>query len=173
MEPTPRWGRIPEALVVNGVGQIGILVRDLDEALQTYGALRTVESWALYTYGPEFVPHLEYWGQPGRFSMRIALGGASPQVELIEPLDGPSIYHEWLALHGYGLHHLGFYVESLEVTIRAMTDAGFAVMQTGTGYGAEGDGGFAYFDTLAETSVIFEAIEVPARRKPPERIWRP
>jgi catechol 2,3-dioxygenase-like lactoylglutathione lyase family enzyme len=159
--------------VANGVGQVGILVRDLDQALRTYGAVRAVESWSLYTYGPEFVPRLEYRGQAGRFSMRIALGGKSPQVELLEPLDGPSIYHEWIAQHGFGLHHLGFYVESLEVAIRAMSDAGFPVLQMGTGYGADGDGGFAYFDTLAEASVIFEAIEVPARRKPPQRIWQP
>jgi methylmalonyl-CoA/ethylmalonyl-CoA epimerase len=173
METKTRWGRIPEALVANGVGQIGILVRDLDEALQTYGAVRTVESWSLYTYGPAFLPRLEYRGQPGQFSMRIALGGTSPQIELIEPLDGPSIYHEWVAQHGYGLHHLGFYVESLKVAIRAMSDAGFPVVQTGTGYGADGDGGFAYFDTLAEASVIFEAIEVPAQRRPPQAIWLP
>jgi methylmalonyl-CoA/ethylmalonyl-CoA epimerase len=54
-----------------------------------------------------------------------------------------------------------------------MSDAGYPVLQMGTGYGVDGDGGFAYFDTLAATSVVFEAIEVPARRRPPEDIWRP
>lgn len=172
MEPESRWGRIPEALVAKGVGQVGILVPDLDEALRAYGAVRAVESWSLYTYGPEFVPRLEYRGDPGEFSMRIALGGSSPQIELIEPLEGPSIYHEWIDQHGYGLHHLGFFVESLEVAVREMADAGFPVLQMGTGYGIDGDGGFAYFDTLGETSVFFEAIEVPARRKQPQGTWR-
>jgi hypothetical protein len=35
------------------------------------------------------------------------------------------------------------------------------------------EGGFAYFDTLAKASVIFEAIEAPAQRRPPQAIWLP
>lgn len=34
-------------------------------------------------------------------------------------------------------------------------------------------GGFAYFDTLPETSVVHEGIEVHKRRRPPETTWRP
>ena len=172
MELNSPWEGMPEALVANGVGQIGILVPNLEEGLRTYGAIPAIESWSIYTYGPDFVPQLEYRGQPGRYSVRLALGGKGPQIELMEPLGGPSIYQEWIAEHGFGLHHLGFYVDSLQDAIRAMADAGYPVLQMGTGYGVDGDGGFAYFDTLAATSVVFEAIEVPARRRPPEEVWR-
>jgi len=162
---------IPEALIGRGIGQVGILVPDLAEGLRVYGATGTIESWSIYTYGPPTVPHLEYRSEPGRFSVRIALGGTAPQVELMQPLEGPSLYDEWIQERGYGLHHLGFFVPSLEDAVIAMAASGFPVLQRGSGYGLDGDGGFAYFDTLDVASVILEAIEVPSRRRMPEATW--
>jgi catechol 2,3-dioxygenase-like lactoylglutathione lyase family enzyme len=167
----PSLSAFPQALVGGGVGQIGILVPDLDGALRAYGAFGTIESWSIYTYGPPTVPSLRYRDGPGRFSVRIALGGRAPQIELMQPIEGPSLYDEWIAERGYGLHHLGFFVPSLDVAVAAMTDAGFAVLQRGSGYGLDGDGGFAYFDTADLASVILEAIEVPTRRRTPEATW--
>jgi methylmalonyl-CoA/ethylmalonyl-CoA epimerase len=162
---------IPEALVGGGVGQVGIIVPDLEEGLRGYAAIGMIESWSIYTYGPATVPRVEYRGEAGQFSVRIALGGKQPQIELMQPLEGPSIYEEWIAERGYGLHHLGFFVPSLEDAVTAMAGAGFAVLQLGSGYGLDGDGGFAYFDTVEVASVILEAIEVPARRRAPEATW--
>jgi methylmalonyl-CoA/ethylmalonyl-CoA epimerase len=45
-----------------------------------------------------------YRDEPG-FAIRIALAGSGPQVELIEPQRGPSIYEEWIAEHGHGRQH--------------------------------------------------------------------
>ena len=53
MESDSPWECLPEALVANGVGQVGILVPNLEEGLRTYGAIRAIESWSIYTYGPE------------------------------------------------------------------------------------------------------------------------
>ena len=167
----PSLSGIPEALVGQGVGQVGILVPDLEDGLRVFSASGTIESWSIYTYGPRTVPRLTFRGEPGRFSVRIALGGTRPQIELMQSLEGPSVYDEWIQERGYGLHHLGFYVPSLEDAVTAMTASGFAVLQRGSGYGLDGDGGFAYFDTLDVASVILEAIEVPSRRRPPEATW--
>jgi methylmalonyl-CoA/ethylmalonyl-CoA epimerase len=41
----------------------------------------------------------------------------------------------------------------------------------GKGFGAEGDGGFAYYDLLAELGLWVELIEAPAVRHPPERVY--
>ena len=103
--------------------------------------------------------------------MRLALAGAGPQIELIEPLTGPSLYHEWLDEHGEGLHHIGMRVPDLQAGIRDMAERGWDVLQSGRGYGLDGDGGFAYLDTTAEDlGVILELIEVPARRREPEAV---
>jgi methylmalonyl-CoA/ethylmalonyl-CoA epimerase len=158
-------------LVGRPVGQVGILVRDLDRALERYSSLWGLGPWAGYEYGPDTVPALTYRGEPGEYIMRIALTGSGPQVELIEPLQGPSIYHEWLESHTEGVHHLGIYVDSIDDAISEMDAAGYVLLQSGAGYGLDGDGGYGYFDTERDFGLVLEAIEVPRRRREPDFTW--
>ena len=150
--------------------QIGIVVEDIDGAMRRYARIFDCGPWHVYTYGPEIVKERTFRGAPGHFEMRLALAGGGPQLELIQPLTGPSLYHEWLERHGEGLHHIGMRVPDLNAGIRDMEERGFPVLQSGRGYGLDGDGGFAYLDTTAELGVILELIEVPARRREPEAI---
>jgi hypothetical protein len=158
------------ALGPRAVAQIGVLVADLERALERWEA---VGPWRVYTYGPETVPELSYRGRPGEFVVRIALNRQTPQLELLQPLAGPSIYEEWLEERGEGLHHLAVRVESLSDAIAAMAAAGYETVQHGAGYGLDGDGGFAYFDTIGELGVTLEAVELPRRRREPELVWPP
>ena len=160
-----------EMLAGRPVGQVGILVRDLERALDRYSSLWGLGPWTGYEYGPDTVPELRYRGEPGRYAMRIALTGSGPQVELIEPLRGPSIYHEWLESRPEGVHHLGIYVESVDDAIATMGTAGYALLQSGAGYGVDGDGGYAYFDTERDFGLVLEAIEVPRQRREPDFTW--
>ncbi|MFJ5260049.1 VOC family protein [Streptomyces sp. NPDC088387] len=168
----PDPGVLPSPLRGLPVAQVGILVPDLAAGIATWSALLGADDWLVYTYGPDSVPQLTYRGEPGTFRMRVALTGAAPQVELIESLEGPSIYTEWIDEHGYGLHHLGFWIPSAEKTIREVTSGGVGLLQSGSGYGQDGDGGFAYFDTQDSVGLIVEAIEVPKRRRPSEPLPR-
>jgi 8-oxo-dGTP pyrophosphatase MutT (NUDIX family)/catechol 2,3-dioxygenase-like lactoylglutathione lyase family enzyme len=152
-------------------GQIGILVPDLRAALSRYSRLWPVGQWACYLYGPETVPKLTYRGGNGTYSMWIGLSSSSPQIELIEPVSGPSIYEEWLATHGEGLHHVGVYVEDLAEATRIMIGAGYATIQSGYGYGVDGDGGYTYFDTERELGTVLELIERPRRRAEPDFVF--
>ena len=160
-----------DALGGRPVGQVGIVVRALEPALERYASLWGLAPWRCWTYGPETVDELAYRGRASRFAIRIALAGDRPQVELIEPLAGPSIYHEWLERHGEGVHHLGVHVPSLADAVVSMEAAGYPVLQLGRGTGPDGDGGFAYFDTVGDFGVVLEAIEVPRRRREPELVW--
>jgi methylmalonyl-CoA/ethylmalonyl-CoA epimerase len=160
-----------DALGGRPVGQVGIIVRDLDHALDDYSARWGLGPWAGYVYGPESVPRLTYRGGSGSYSVRAALAGRSPQVELLQPLEGPSIYHEWLESGRTGLHHVAVHVDSLDNAIESMRAANYDVLQSGHGYGLDGDGGYAYFDTERDFEVIIEAIEVPKRRREPDFVW--
>ena len=149
-------------------GQIGLLVDDLHAAMTSWSAVLGRADWLVYTYGPQNLKNASYRSAPSGFAMRLALIGSNPQMELIEPLAGPSIYTDWIAERGYGLHHIGFYVPSIGDAIRKARDAGFEPIQSADGYGLHGDGGFAYFDTSAHLDVITELIEVPSVRRPNE-----
>jgi catechol 2,3-dioxygenase-like lactoylglutathione lyase family enzyme len=153
--------------------QIGILVSDLEASLERYERLWGGGPWRIYTYGRGHIAWVTYREQLGTHRMRLALSVQKPQIELIQSLEGPSIYEEHLATRGEGLHHLGFHVESLDEATGAMADAGYSVIQSGGGFGLDGDGGYAYFDTERDLGVVLEAIEVPKRRREPELLWPP
>lgn len=159
-----------EVASVRRIGQIGILVPSMAPAIRTWSQALGSNDWMVFTYGRDHMSEMTYMETPGNFTMRVALIGRDPQIELIESLTGPNIYEDWAALHGFGLHHLGFYVDSIKDAVAAAQGAGIRILQSGYGYGVHGDGGFAYLDTEASLGVIFEAIEIPSVRIPSEPI---
>lgn len=153
------------------VDQLGFLVPDLSAAVDTWTAALDVDNWRVYTYSPEWTNiELTYRGQPGKFAMRLALVDTVPQIELIQPLQGPSIYHDWIAQHGFGLHHIGFFVSSIAESVALHRRNGSEPAQTGNGYGVDGDGGFAYYETDNEFGTVVELIEAPSQRRPSETL---
>lgn len=158
---------LPRALAGRSIDQLCFLVEDLETAIQAWSPVYGDE-WRIYTYHSGNVNNLTYRGGPGQFVLRLALAGSSPQIELIQPLEGPSIYHDWIEEHGYGFHHLGFFVPDVAASIAEFEAAGIPNIQSGNGYGLDGDGGFAYFDLEGTHQHVLEAIEVPARRRESE-----
>ncbi len=159
---------VPAALRGLAISQVGILVPDLSAAVRSYQGTLNLSDWLIYTYSPDTVPEMTYRGNPGRYAMRLAMAGSRPQVELIEPLAGPSVYQEWIDQHGYGVQHLGIHVPDITVVTGPLADEGWLPAQTGRGYGVDGDGAFAYYDTLGSLGLMLELIELPARRRPSE-----
>jgi methylmalonyl-CoA/ethylmalonyl-CoA epimerase len=155
---------------VDNVAQVAFVVRDLGRAMAAW-AERGVGPWRVYTFGPDRLWGMTVRGHEQPYAMRLALASAgSTDYELIEPLDGPSLYAEHLAQCGEGLHHLGYYVDDLDATVAAMAERGYAVLQSGRGVGASGDGAFAYFDTARDFGCVLEAIAKPRRMWEPERM---
>jgi len=140
------------------VHQVGIVVADLDAAVAEHSRLRgcTPADWRLDVFGPGSVEELTVRGEPAEYTARLAFHGAGPELELIQPLDGPSVYAGCL-----GLHHLAIVVTSLEEAVAAMEHAGFTTLQAGRGFAPVGRGGFAYFDTTTALGYLLEAVELP------------
>jgi len=158
----------------NGIGQIALIVEDLDKTVETYWKLFGIGPWHFYTYGKPLVKRMTYRGQPGHYKMRIALSWiGSLRIELIEMLEGETIYAEFVEEHGYGLHHLGVLVEDMEAAIAQAEAAGLTVTQDGAGFGLDGDGHYAYLDTEDKIGITLELIQPPKRRIRPEKIYPP
>jgi catechol 2,3-dioxygenase-like lactoylglutathione lyase family enzyme len=147
------------------VGQIGILVPNLDHALASYVEALDIKPWRVWQYDRGFVKEMTYRGEPASYAFRIALTSTQPQLELIEWLDGACVFEASARTGHFGLNHIGLYVPSLEEALAAMRREGRTPVQTGIGYGADGDGGFAYFDMEDELAITVELIEAPARRR--------
>jgi methylmalonyl-CoA/ethylmalonyl-CoA epimerase len=158
------------AFVGRPVGQIGIVVRDLESACRRYSTLWQCGPWRIYTYSPAILSHQRYRGEPSAFSVRIALNPTTPQIELLQPLEGPSVYDDWLERRGDGLHHLAVYVEDADEAIASLAAIGYTVVQEGRGFGVERDGAFAYFDTEHDLGYLLEVVQPPKARREPELI---
>jgi len=156
------------------VGQIAVVVRSLDRAIERYWSVLGLGPWSIYTYGAPLMREMTYMGRPSEFRMRIGLAQAGGVVfELIEHLEGETIYRDFLEQHGEGIHHMGVYVPRLHTAVAEATANGYRVLQSGYGYGKRGDGGFAYMGMEDDLGATIELIEVPAERVPPERVYPP
>jgi len=87
--------------------QVAVVARDLRKTIRMYHKMLGWGPWNVYVLKPPRHHHTTIRGKPVHYTMQIAethvglLG-----FEVIEPLEGPSIYEEFLEQKGEGLHHV-------------------------------------------------------------------
>ena len=129
--------------------------------------LPTAEQWFQRVWGvPKFVrmekvtfgEGCRYRGRPANAVVDLSLGFAKEtQVELIQSLQGPSIYTEFLDAKGPGLHHVAFAVPDFPAAVAHMRAAGLESILDGTmSTGMRVD--FAYFDCDAQGASVIELL---------------
>jgi catechol 2,3-dioxygenase-like lactoylglutathione lyase family enzyme len=146
-----------QTLDLPDVSQVGIVVKDLDKSINYFEKLGL---------GPFIRPELKFtekicYGKPAEFE--VALGFCSLgsiEMELIQPVSGESIYHEYLETSGEGLHHLGFDVQDMDARLERYQKMGLKVILLVRREG----GGAAYLDTGKTGGVIIELIQRESRR---------
>jgi methylmalonyl-CoA/ethylmalonyl-CoA epimerase len=163
---------MPLPFLKNGVAQVGFVVKDLEKAVEAYWRLFGIGPWHFYTYGPPLVKRMSYRGRPVEHKMRVALAWLGPlRIELIQILEGPTVYDEFVAKHGYGVHHFGLLVDDMAAAIAQAQAAGLEMTMDGSGFGLDGDGHYAYLETDDLIGTTLELIARPQRRVPPEKIY--
>ena len=153
--------------------QCAVVVANLDDAVRRWGDLLAIGPWTAYRLEPPLLKDMLYHGEEVEFSLRHALAWQGDlQFELVQPLGGPSIFSDHLADHGEGLHHIGKYVPDHPGAVTEALGAGFIPLQSARGFGAEGDGAFAYFQAPG-VPMIIELISAPRVRIEPEFVYYP
>lgn len=150
------------------VDQICLVVKDLQKTIEHYWKSLGIGPWKIFLFEEPLLREMAIKGEPAKYRMQIAICQMENiYIEIIQPLDGDTIYKEFLEQKGEGLHHLGFIVQNLDEEMKRFETKGFRTVQTGRFQ----EGGFAYLDTQEKFGTIFELIE---RSKPPNtpiRIW--
>jgi hypothetical protein len=144
--------------------QVGIVVKDSEATARRYWEEFGIGPWRFYTLDPTNTPGMTFRGKPVEHAFRAALadiGGV--MLELIEPLAGPSVYTEHLALHGEGLHHLAFAVDDYRATCDDLMSRGYEELQHGRPYDVND---YSYFDTLRTLGFITELASKETAEKP-------
>jgi catechol 2,3-dioxygenase-like lactoylglutathione lyase family enzyme len=122
-------GDILEAMHDQTPVQIAWVTPDLDATEKALTTLLGAKKW-IRMPGVHFGPDTcTYRGRPADFVADISLSYAGDtQLELIAPVAGESIYTEFLARAGAGLHHVCIETDDLE---RALADRDAEVVQRG------------------------------------------
>ncbi|SIS05777.1 VOC family protein [Natronorubrum thiooxidans] len=137
------------------LSQVAFVVEDLEDGMDRFEGLLGVGPWQVYRFEPPALTDRTFRGESHEYSMRLALAQlGETMLELIEPLEGPSIYTEHLDEHGEGLHHVAcFAFDDPHAVVETFEDAGMPVIQSGNFDGVE----YWYFDTADELNgTIFE-----------------
>jgi methylmalonyl-CoA/ethylmalonyl-CoA epimerase len=139
---------------MGAICQIGIVVRDLQKAVDNYWEKLGIGPWMTVRIEPPLLRDLTLRGKPVESSMIAAIAqSGSIQLELIQPLEGPSIWKEFLEERGGGVHH----VRSLDQDPDALAvfrEMGVNVLMSGR----IGDSTFYYMDTEPLLGTIYEII---------------
>ena len=81
-----------EKFQMKSISQVGIVVKDLQKAVENYWKNFGIGPWSIYTAAPPDLTDTFIRGEPASFSMKLAFTRAgSVMLEFIQPLEGESI----------------------------------------------------------------------------------
>ena len=132
-----------------------IVVSDLETAIEGWTALAGKGPTGVMITGTLEEAGTRYRGNPTVARCKQAFFDLSGfPIELIEPVDGPSVWADQLETRGEGLHHLAFRVRGMDDGIAACDALGMSLVQRG-----EFDKGrYAYLEP-ARVGMMVELLE--------------
>ena len=147
-------GKVPPGMRIT---QVAVVVKDLKRTMENYHRVMGWAPWSVYEHKPPVLHHTEVRGKPVKYTMLGAEVHCDPiDFEILQPLDGPSIYKEFLKEKGEGLHHVSV-VNPAEDVHRALAEFksdGIEVLMSGRLEGIE----FYYLDTDPVLKMVAETV---------------
>ena len=144
------------ALGTNTVVQVGIIVRDIKAKTRAWSEILGLPLPEISITDDWDKTQAEYKGEPTRARARLAFFKmGNLDIELIEPVDGPSTWKDQLDQHGSSLHHIAFKIKGMQDKTAYLDARGIPLVQRGEYVG----GRYAYFDGIAQLGTILELLE--------------
>ena len=146
-----------DGLGTNIVVQVGIIVKDIQKTLDGYVDVLGLEKCPdiILTDGPD-KSNMKYRGKTSEAVAKLAfVHMGQVDIELIEPVGGPSTWKEFLDEHGEGVHHIAFFVKGTDQVVAYLEGKGIAKVQQGDYTG----GMYTYMDSAAKLGVMLELLE--------------
>jgi hypothetical protein len=140
----------------NKVMQIGLVVENIDYAVQAWSHLLGVDPPSIIITDTVDIAHTKYQDQPTSAQARLAffdLGQVA--LELIQPLGEPSTWNDHLIVHGPSLHHIAFEIKGMEEQLQGLQKHGLRLVQCGDYQG----GRYAYMDGQNQFGTVIELLE--------------
>jgi hypothetical protein len=106
-QPSPERGRGARAPLFRDVRQVCTVVDDFELTVTHLTEVLGVGPFRCWHFRPPELHDCTFRGRPATYSMKLAITWLDDvQWEVITPVDGPTLYAEFLAKHGRGVQHL-------------------------------------------------------------------
>lgn len=140
--------------------QIGVLVKDLEDYLERLENIFGIGPFRIAEYPPQDeVAVREYHGKNGDFKAKFCfydLGNI--ELELIQPLEGESIWQDFIDTHGPGIHHIKFEVEDHGPIQKHLKEYGYEIYQKGSAVGPNKGKVWAFYPTYDDIGFDVEIM---------------
>jgi catechol 2,3-dioxygenase-like lactoylglutathione lyase family enzyme len=141
------------------VVQIGFVCQDIEKEKRLFAEFLGLPVPQTIDSGDYQITQTRYLGDEApEASCKMAFFSLpNLQLELIQPNEAASVWHDDLVKNGEGFHHIAFNITGMNEHIQRMKTAGFHLKQQGE-YGS-GDGRYAYFqgNLLGTTIELLES----------------
>lgn len=165
----------PNQGLIKSLEQVCVVVHDLDKTIHEYVDRAGIGPWAVYNYAPPDLQNMRIRGKPASYSMRLALAWTEGIMwEVIQPVEGRSIYREFLEAKGEGVQHLMVHHTrgSLRDALAEFEKRGCPPLMEGHYKGTD----FAYVATDGPLKIVLELVQrptYPGYRRPAPEYWYP
>ena len=172
--PLRPWGTYnnPDGGAINIQGkeikQLGIVVENAEETARNYWEILGVGPWMLLDFKRPHLTDVTLHGITIHDEVNLHTKAAIAhlgdlQIELLQPVKGPSTYREFLKTRGQGIHHLSFaQIEDHDEMISGYNRMGIETESTGLIGGAIT---FSYLATQKDLGTIFEALKIDSSKR--------
>ena len=144
------------------VTQVGIIVKDIDKTAKAWAELLGVTAPKWFLTDPAEIAHTTYRGQPTPAQAKLAFFDLGQvQLELIEPVGGPSTWKDFLDQKGEGVHHIAFAIRDMDGQIRVLDKLGMPAVQRGDYTG----GRYGYIASESKMGIALELLENFSEKK--------
>jgi len=155
---------LPNSLI-SGVHQVALVVRDVEATMRWYADEIGIGPWRVALLEPPRLTDMRVRGEPVEYSFKYAVAWTGDTMwEIIEPVDGPSIYKEFINDHGEGVHHILVKHDGLDfdTALEQFADRGCTPAMEGR----IGDIRFAYLESEGPLKTTLEIIDRPPDAEP-------
>lgn len=141
------------------VEQLGFVYKDIEKQAKILEELFNIPKFAII---PETTQVVKYRGKDSKVNTKIALSRQfSTQIELIQLIEGESVFKEFIDQGREGLHHISLFIEDIDSYIEYFEKRGIEMIYSGS----IGKRVYVYFDTEETLGMLLEVQETRKRKK--------
>jgi len=145
------------AIAPSSLDHIGIVVKDIDQTVKFLSSVLGLGPWQIFETVEYYKDKMKVdelgVGEPFRLKLAFARLGTIV-VELLQPLEGRSVYSQFLETKGEGLHHIAYNVSDFDAVASKLERHGCRIIAGGFAEGKR----WAFFDAKSG-GIILEPLD--------------